>query len=413
MAVLIFLLFARLVLNVNTQYACIWGRKSNGNKFINGEWTYYADINNSPWFRKTVTYSNGNYIFHLWRAGNGQFYITDHLNPPDNSTTPNRYYAYCDIATDLPWDCDSNWVVVASDAQGYYDFAVYCQQSLCPEWNCDSIDSTIPGSVSKKCNGTFDVQVGANAWTTDSDVYYFYFHPGYFQWLCVDSYRTQSQETIDYDDGVAAQSGWVQLTGDFADLQLSYPDQNTYRVHCINNPTMPPTFSTSIETKIPTSHSSYSSNTPTPSTSETLTASTTSKTLTASTTSETPIEMYLYFAIGCLVFIALMVIISGIIFNRRYQTDTHFDYKIIASATFHAMDMVSDIFSCLAISNHLKSNKYQICFIMYILTIILPSVTSVVFAFHVIYNKFLKEHNAINGHHLNEWCGKYVYYLFC
>ncbi len=35
------------------------------------------------------------------------------------------------------------------------------------------------------------------------------------------------------------------------------------------------------------------------------------------------------------------------------------------------------------------------------------------FALDVIYNKFLKQQqNAINAWHLNEWCGKYVYYLF-
>ena len=82
------------------------------------------------------------------------------------------YYAKCNVATDHPIECGSNWY----DPFDGLSAAGFSQYAPCPSSDCDIVRTTLPDV---NCRGPF-IESG----------YYFYFSAAHFEWFCASSWNT-------------------------------------------------------------------------------------------------------------------------------------------------------------------------------------------------------------------------------
>ena len=170
------LLSALLVIFVESQTFCVWGR-DGANNLINGLFTYYDEYNGAPYYRRTIT-------------GNSQLcglVGTYYLRYKDSNwgisnTLSGLNYAYCVAASSSFPSCSGSWLIWENNAW-ITDSAVSVTAGSCPEWNCNGI--TVTSSSDSRCNGNYDVVSGTpNAFKKSGSSFWIYYVDFVRYWVC-------------------------------------------------------------------------------------------------------------------------------------------------------------------------------------------------------------------------------------
>ena len=71
------------------------------------------------------------------------------------------------------------------------DTDVTVDYGVCPEWDCDEIETSYPSA--SPCGTIFDTKTGVNEWVgwneNQQDWIYFYFYPEFFEYVCDNTYE--------------------------------------------------------------------------------------------------------------------------------------------------------------------------------------------------------------------------------
>eukprot|EP01084_Bolivina_argentea_P085784 155041_1 len=236
---LVFIL-SMLIIHINAENVCVWGRSGSNSHLMNGEWVYRGTINGGPYYSLHIDASFTPNTQYLWRSG-GSYYTTDYA-----PGTISSYRTKCIISTTDPISCGNNWRIGSETSN---DINVFVQSAPCPHWDCDAITTE---QTYASCDGPFNQIIGINEYYSGQR--YWYFHPSYFMWICSDS--------LDYSSSArfyaSTTNGWTNVVkGQSVVMDFDYPNDSSYNVICDKYPTSSPIhaptkYPTIIPTNIPT-----------------------------------------------------------------------------------------------------------------------------------------------------------------